>query len=79
MISIWWPGVGAGQYSSSFGLSSVPLTVVPLLTRPGIEEFPTALVGAAKGAEEAAAETGVPRTAKGRERKDSRRYFMALL
>ena len=81
MGSVWWPGVGAGQYSSGFGVSSVPLTVVPVLTRSGIEEFPVGLVRLAKGAVEAAGrpeETGVPRTAKGSKRKDSRRYFMAL-
>ncbi len=60
----------------------MPLTVVPVSTRPGIEELPVGLVKLAKGGGEAAGrseEIGVPRTAKGSKRKDSRRYFMALL
>lgn len=60
----------------------MPLTLVPVLTRPGIEEFPAGLVRLAEGAAEAAGrpdETGVPRTAQGSKRKDGRKYFMALL
>ena len=75
MMSTWWPAGFAGHHSSGFGVSSVPLTVVPVLKRPGIEESPAGLVRLAKGAVEAAVrpeETGVPRTAKGSKRKHRR-------
>lgn len=82
IISTWAPGGGTGHHSSGFGAASVPLTVVPVSMRPGIEKFPAELVRLAEGAAEAAGrpeETGVPRTAKGSKRNDGRRYFMALL